>query len=84
MVIEVVLNGLWPVADASKLKVSLARSGEVIRMTATEFDEKATWFADIEVRLPESIEVGEWRMMVVNEADGTQAEVPIVIRVVKR
>jgi hypothetical protein len=52
-------------------------------MTATEFDEKATWFADIKVRLPETIQVGEWRMMVVSE-DGTQVEVPIVIRVVKR
>ena len=81
---EVVLSGLWPVADASKLKVSLARAGEVITMTAMEFDEKATWFADIKVRLPESIEVGEWRMTVVNEADGTQVEVPIVIQVVKR
>ena len=81
---EVVLNGLWPVADASKLKVSLARAGEVITMTATEFDEKATWFADIKVRLPESMEVGDWRMTVGSDADGTQVEVPIVIRVAKR
>ena len=81
---DVVLSGLWPVADASKLKVSLMRSGEVITLTATEFDEKASRFFDIQVRLPESIGVGDWRMIVRSESDGTQAEVPIVIRVVKR
>ena len=78
---EVVLNGLWPGAEPGKLKVLLVRAGEVITMTATEFDEKAMWFADIRVRLPESLEVGEWRMIVRSEADGTQSEVPIVIRV---
>ena len=78
---EVVLNGLWPGADPGKLKVLLVRAGEVITMTATEFDEKSMWFADIRVRLPESLGVGEWRMIVRSETDGTQAEVPIVIRV---
>ncbi len=81
---EVVLNGLWPVADASKLKVSFVRPGEVISMTATEVDEKAYWFSDVRVRLPESLEVGEWRMIVSSETDGTQDEVPIVIHVVKK
>ncbi len=79
---EVVLNGLWPVADASKLKVSFVRPGEVITMTATEVDEKANWFSDVRVRLPESLAVGEWRMIVSSETDSTQDEVPIVIRVV--
>jgi len=54
---EVVLNGLWPVADASKLKVSFVSPGKVITITATEFDEKANWFADIRVRLPESLDL---------------------------
>lgn len=81
---EVVLNGLWPVADSSKLKVSLVRAGEAVTMTATEFDEKATWFADIRVRLPESLDIGEWRIIVSSETDGTQAEVPIAIRVAKK
>jgi hypothetical protein len=79
---EVVLNGLWPVADASKLRVSLIRPGEVITMTATEQNEKADWFSDVLVRLPESLEIGEWRMIVTSETDGTQDEVPIVINVV--
>jgi hypothetical protein len=79
---EVVLNGLWPVADASKLRVSLVRPGEVITMTATEENEKADWFSDVRVRLPESLEVGKWRMIVTSETDGTQDEVPIVINVV--
>jgi hypothetical protein len=51
---------------------------------ATEFDEKATWLADIQVRLPESLAVGEWRMIVSSEADGTKLEVPIAIRVEKK
>jgi hypothetical protein len=81
---EVVLNGLWPVAGASKLKVSLVRGGEVVTMTATELDEKADWFSEVKVHLPESLEPGEWRMIVSSETDGTHDEVPIVIRVVKQ
>jgi hypothetical protein len=79
---EVVLNGLWPVADASKLKVLLVRPGEVITLSASELDGKADWFSDVRVRLPESLEVGEWRMIVSSETDGTHDEVPIVITVV--
>jgi hypothetical protein len=81
---EVVLGGLWPVADASKLKVLFVRPGEVITTTATESDEKETWFGNVRVRLPESMGVGDWRMIVRSETDGTQAEVPIPIRVVKK
>ena len=81
---EVVLNGLWPVVDASKLRVSLVRPGEVITMTATEENEKADWFSAVRVRLPESLEVGEWRLIVASETDGTQDEVPIVVNVVKK
>ena len=81
---EIVLNGLWPVADASKLRVSLVRPGEAITLTATELDEKADWFSDVKVRLPESLELGEWRMIVSSETDGTHDEVPIVIRVVQK
>jgi hypothetical protein len=81
---EVALNGLWPVADANKLKVSLVRAGEVISMTATEVDDKYNWFGAIQVRLPESLSLGDWRMIVSSEADGTQSELPIVIRVVKK
>jgi hypothetical protein len=81
---EVVLSGLWPVADASKLKVLLVRPGEEIAIRASELDEKADWFSEVRVRLPESLEIGEWRMIVSSETDGTHSEVPIVIRVVKK
>ena len=81
---EVVLNGIWPVADASKLTVSLVRPGEAITLTPTELNEKADWFSDIRVRLPQSLEEGEWRMIVSSQSDGTQHEVPIPIRVVKK
>jgi hypothetical protein len=80
---EVVLHGLWPVADPGKLKILLVRPGEVITVAAKEFDEKADWFGDVQVRLPESLDVGEWRMIVSSEGDGTQAELPIAIRVSK-
>jgi hypothetical protein len=81
---DVVLHGLWPVADASKLKVSLVRPGEVLTMAATDFDEKANWFGDVQVHFPESVGFGDWRMTVSSETDGTQTELPIVIRVVKK
>jgi hypothetical protein len=80
---EVVLNGLWPVADASRLRISFVRPGEKITVTPTEFDEKANWFSNIQVHVPESLKVGDWRMIVSSEKDGTSTEVPIVIRVVK-
>ena len=81
---KIVLNGLWPVADASKLKLSLVRPGDVITLMATELDQKADLFGDLQVHLPESLEQGEWRMIISSEADGTHDEVPIVIRVVKK
>jgi hypothetical protein len=81
---EVVLNGLWPVADASKLRVSLVRPGEVITLTAKELYEDVVWFSDVSVRLPKTVEPGEWRMIVSSETDGTHDEVPLVIRVVKK
>jgi hypothetical protein len=81
---EVVLHGLWPVADASKLKILLVRTGEALTLTASDFDEKANWFGDVQVHLPETVRVGEWRMIVRSETDGTQAELPIVIRVVTK
>ena len=80
---EVVLNELWPVAEAGNLRVSLVRPGEAIRLTARELDENSGWFSDVRVRLPQSLQAGEWRMIVSSETDGTHDEVPIVIRVVK-
>jgi hypothetical protein len=78
---EVVINGHWPVADASKLKVTLLGAGETIELSVAELNEKADWFGDMRVRLPESLRAGEWRMIVSSEADAAQMEVPIVIRV---
>ena len=77
----VVMNGRWRVADASKLKVSLVRMGEVIALTAAELDEKAEWFSEVHVRLPKSLGVGDWRMLVSSETDGAEVEVPLVITV---
>lgn len=78
------LNGLWPVADARKLRVFLIRSGVVVTLTPTELNENADWFSDVQVRLPTSLEPGKWRMIVSSETDSAQDEVPIVIRVVKK
>ena len=45
---------------------------------------KLIGFGDVQVRLPETLRVGEWRMIVISETDGTQSELPIVIRVVRK
>ena len=77
----IVLHGLLPVADASKLKVSLVRPGEAIELSVSEFDYQHDWFGEVEVRLPENLEPGEWRMVVSSESHGTNEELPIVILV---
>lgn len=76
---RVVLHGLLPVQDASKLKVSLVRLGEAIELSVSEFDYQPDWFGEVEVRLPEDLEPGEWRMVVSSESHGTSEELPIVI-----
>jgi hypothetical protein len=78
---EIVMNGVWPVADARKLKVVLLRGGDGIELGVAEVDEKADWFSDVRVRLPATLAVGDWQMIVVAEEDRTQVELPIVIRV---
>ncbi len=77
----VVLHGQFPVADATKVKVSLIGLGQVIELKATELDEKANWFGDVTVKLPEDLQAGGWRMVVSDVDDGTSVEVPIVIRI---
>jgi hypothetical protein len=81
---EVVMNGLWPVADASKLRFSLMRAGDVIDLNAAELNEKAEWFSDVRVRLPESLSIGEWRLIVSSETDGSLDEVPLVIKAIPK
>lgn len=81
---EVVMNALWPVANASDLRFSLVRAGEVIDLKATELNEKADWFGDLRMRLPESLNAGDWRLIVSSETDGSHDEVPLVIRVVSK
>ena len=78
----IVLHGLWPVADATKLKVSLLRAGEAVELSVSEFDYQPDWFGEVKVRFPKSLEPGEWRMVVSSESDGTSEELPIVLRVV--
>ena len=78
---RIVLHGLLPVADASKLKVTLVRPGDAIELSVSEFDYQHDWFGEVEVRLPENLEPGEWRMVVSSESHGTSEELPIVILV---
>jgi len=75
----VVLHGRFPVADATKLKVSLIGSGQALELNATELDEKANWFGDVCVTLPDGLQNGSWRMVVASVDDGASVEVPIVI-----
>jgi len=75
---ELVMNGLWPVEDASKLKFSLVRMGAMIELSAVELNENSN---DVRVRLPDSLSPGDWRLMVSNVPDGSHDEMPLVIKV---
>jgi hypothetical protein len=77
----IVLNGSFHVADPSKLSVTLNGPEGSITLTAHELDEKAQWFSDLYVNLPEGLAKGEWRMIVASVDDGTQFELPIVIQI---
>ena len=76
----IVMNGVYPVAGADKLKVLLVRAGDVVELDVTELHEKADWFNEVSVRLPANIGSGNWQM-IVREIDGTECIVPIPIRV---
>ncbi|HEY2964280.1 MAG TPA: hypothetical protein VGJ37_17790 [Pyrinomonadaceae bacterium] len=76
-----VINGDFRVADAKKIKVTLFRSGESIDLDVIEPDLKTEWTGEIVVRLPETLEKGDWRMLMANLDDGTQADLPVVIRI---
>jgi hypothetical protein len=76
----IVMNGIYPVAGADKLKVLLVRSGEVVEWDVTELNEKADWFSEVTARLPPDIGSGNWQM-IVRATDGTEHLVPIPIRI---
>jgi hypothetical protein len=74
------MNGIYPVADADKLKVLLVRMGQVVQLDVTELNEKADWFNEVSVRVPADIGNGNWQM-IVRAIDGTEHVVPIPIRI---
>lgn len=76
----IVLNGVFPVADASNLKALLIGSGGTIELNVSKLDEKANNFSELCVRLPDALAHGNWQM-IVNADDGTSAEVPIVLHI---
>ena len=77
----IVINGSFPVADASKLKVSLTGSAGSMDLTVSELDEKADWFSEVCVKLPDTLEKGDWRMTVASADDSAHVELPIVIHI---
>ena len=79
----IVMNGIYPVAGADKLKVLLLRSGEVLELPVTELNEKADWFNEVSLRLPPDIAGGNWQM-VVRAIDGSECLIPIPIRVLSK
>jgi len=76
----IVMNGLYPVADADKLKVLLVGFGEVVELKVTEFNKKAEWFNEVTVKLPEQIAAGDWQM-IVRALDGSEHLVPIPLHI---
>jgi hypothetical protein len=78
---SIVLNGAFPVADASRLRVLLTGPDGSISLVPKELDENADWFSAIRVKLPAALAKGDWRMTVASVDDGTAVEVPIIIRI---
>lgn len=78
---SIVLNGLFRVVDAAKLKIWLVGSAGEVELPVSELDPKADWFGDVIAKLPATLAKGDWRMHVANTHDGTQVELPIVIQI---
>ena len=79
----IVMNGLWPVAKASELRISLLRADEVIALKATTLKDNDDWCSDIRLQLQESLALGDWRL-IVTSIDGSPNEVPLVIKVIPK
>ncbi len=79
----IVMNGIFPVAGADKLKVLLVKLGEVVELDVTELDEKAEWLNDLSVRLPADMASGDWQMTL-RAIDGSEHVVPIPIRILPK
>jgi hypothetical protein len=77
----IIINGTFPVADASRLKVALIGPEGSIALIPYELDERADWFGTLCVKLPEALHKGDWRMTVSSSDDGTQVELPIIIHI---
>jgi hypothetical protein len=76
-----VVNGSWPVAEVGKLSFTLFGPNGSTPLTADELDEKAEWFGDLCVKLPDGLLKGNWRMKVAVTDDGTEFELPINIHI---
>jgi hypothetical protein len=77
----IVVNGSFPVADVSKLSFTLFGPNGSIPLTVSEVNEKADWFGDLCVKLPNELEKGEWRMKVAVAEDQTEFLLPINIHI---
>lgn len=77
----IVVNGSFPVADVSRLSFTLFGPNGSISLTAYEFNEKANWFGELGLKLPDVLEKGDWRMKVAVADDGTEFELPINIHI---
>jgi len=76
----ILMNGLFPVAGADKLKVLLVRFGQVVELDVSEANEKDPWFGLFRMKLPTDIGSGDWQM-ILRAIDGTEHVVPIPIRI---
>ena len=77
----IVLHGSFPVADAKRLKATLIGPAGAIELHAYELDQKANWFGDVCVKLPDTLQRGDSRLVVSDTDAGASVEVPIVIRI---
>ena len=77
----IVLHGSFAVADAKRLKATLIGPAGVIELHPYELDQKANWFGDVCVKLPDTLQKGDSRLVVADMDAYASVEVPIVIRI---
>jgi len=78
----IVFTGEFFAADVDRLQVTLeGGAGETISLEPFEEDKNGDWFGPLCIKLPDSMQTGEWRMTLHNLDDKTQVELPIVIEI---
>jgi hypothetical protein len=72
------LYGQYPVSGVEKLAVRLDGQGGQITLSPSEEKKDSR---RVRIELPQDLPAGDWQMTVLNLEDGTEAKVPVVMRI---